>query len=583
VYILKQYFFEVLYLLGEDRKKLKYLIVLFLGVSLLDLVGLGLVVPYSSLIIDPDSAGFFNDIAVQINLPQDKSTLIIFFGVVLISVFFIKTIAIVFVQYILTKFSQNQQARLRAVLLESYQNLSYTTFTQRNSADYVYNIHNLAEQFSNQVILVGLKGVSDIVVAIAIISLLAWNEPYILLIITIVFSSFVFGYDLIFGKKLKSYGACANKASTSILKNIHEAMEGLKEIRVLGKSSYFHARLKAAAKDYGYNQTMYHVLSTTPRYLLELIFISCVSFVAILVVFLEKDISGLFPLLGLYALAAMRLLPIVNGLTNSLTRLRYGRDAVSILYKDMFNIENMRNVEELKGAVKDYDRLNLLTLNQVKYKYPNTNKYVLKDISIEIRSGESIGIIGGSGAGKTTLVDLILGLVKPCYGEINYNGMAFDLQLKQWLSQVAYLPQQIFLVDDTLKANVALGCKIIDEDRVRNALKKAKLLNFVEQLSEGIDTEIGERGVRISGGQRQRVALARAFYHNRDILIMDESTSALDPGTEHEIVKEIQKYKGKRTVITIAHRLSTLQHCDRIYELQNGTIVNTGSYSDFTK
>jgi ABC-type multidrug transport system fused ATPase/permease subunit len=153
--------------------------------------------------------------------------------------------------------------------------------------------------------------------------------------------------------------------------------------------------------------------------------------------------------------------------------------------------------------------------------------------------------------------------------------------LKQWTNRVAYLPQQVFLVDETLRRNVALGCNDIDEDRVINALKKAKLLNFVDQLSEGIDTKVGERGVRLSGGQRQRVALARAFYHNRDILVMDESTSALDSDTEYEIIQEIQKYKGDRTIIVIAHRLTTLKYCDRIYKLQDGKVINIGSYMDF--
>ena len=580
---MKQYFIEILYLLGDDRKKIKYLIMLFFGISLLDLAGLGLIAPYISLIINPDfiSEGLFGKFVAQIGFLKDQNSIILFFGIGLIILFSIKTTVIIFANYLVTKFSQNQQARLRSTLMKAYQGLSYVDFTQRNSAEYVYNIQNLSEQFSNQVVVIGLRMVSDIIVATAIIILLAWNDIHIFLLLVTVFGSFIFGYDFLLGKKLKSYGVRSNKSSTSILKTVHESMEGLKEIRILGKSSYFYKKLKKSAIEYGQYQTMSQVLSTAPRYLLELIFISFIVLLAILVVFLEKNLSELVPVLGLYAVAAMRLMPMVNGITNSLTRLRYGRDAVRILHQDLLNLSNVDSVKVLKDTIQNHDRFNLLKLSDVSFRYPGANLDSLKNISLEINSGDSIGIIGGSGAGKTTLVDLILGLIKPCYGRINYNGIPLESQLKQWLSQVAYLPQQVFLIDDTLKANIALGCNEIDESRVMNALMQAKLLDFVDHLSEGINTKVGERGLRLSGGQRQRVALARAFYHNRDILVMDESTSALDSDTEYEIIQEIQKYKGDRTIIVIAHRLTTLKYCDRIYKLQDGKVINIGSYMDF--
>jgi len=580
---LKRYLIEILYLLGDDRKKIKYLMILFFGMSMLDLAGLGLIVPYISLIINPDfiSEGLFGKFVAQIGFLKDQNSIILFFGIGLIILFSIKTTVIIFANYLVTKFSQNQQARLRSTLMKSYQGLSYVDFTQRNSAEYVYNISNLTEQFSNQVVMIGLRMVSDIIVATAIIILLAWNDIHIFLLLVTVFGSFIFGYDFLFGKKLKSYGVFSNNSSTSILKSVHESMEGLKEIRILGKASYFYNQLKKSAKEYGFYQTMTQVLSSSPRYLLELIFITFVVLLATLVVFLDKNLTELVPVLGLYVVAAMRLLPMVNGITNSLTRLRYGRDAVRILHQDLLNLSKLDSDKVLKDTIQNHDRFNLLKLSDVSFRYPGSNLDSLKNISLEINSGDAIGIIGGSGAGKTTLVDLILGLIKPYNGKINYNGMPLESQLKQWFSQVAYLPQQVFLIDDTLKANIALGCNIIDESRVISALMQAKLLNFVEHLSEGIDTKVGERGLRLSGGQRQRVALARAFYHNRDILVMDESTSALDSDTEYEIIQEIQRYKGDRTIIVIAHRLTTLKHCDRIYKLQDGKIINIGSYMDF--
>ena len=203
----------------------------------------------------------------------------------------------------------------------------------------------------------------------------------------------------------------------------------------------------------------------------------------------------------------------------------------------------------------------------------------MKDISLEIRAGESIALIGPSGSGKTTLVDLLLGLLEPQQGEVRYNGKSIDTSLDEWRSNVAYLPQQVFLIDNTIRCNVALGCNEteIDDLKVCESLKKAKLSEFVDQLPQGIYTKIGERGVRISGGQRQRIALARAFYHERNVLVLDEATSALDYEIEQEIVDEIKHLKGEKTMIVIAHRLSTVRHCDRIYKLNQGKIIECGT------
>ena len=581
---MKKYFAEILYLLGDDRKKIRYLIILFFGISLFDLVGLGLIAPYISLIINPDfiSEGLFGNFISRFGFLKDQNSMVVFFGICLVIIFSIKTTVIIFVNYLVTRFSQNQQARLRTTLMKSYQKLSYVDFTQRNSADFVYNIQSLCEQFSNQVVLTSLRMVSDIIVGSAIILLLAWNDLQIFILLVAVFGTFIFGYDFLLGKKLKSYGVRSNKSSTSILKTVHESMEGLKEIRILGKSSYFYKKLKKSAIEYGQYQTMSQVLSTAPRYLLELIFISFIVLLAILIVFLEKNLVEIVPLLGLYAVAAMRLMPIINGITNSLNRLRYGRDAVRILYRDLFNLSSKDNFKVLEDTIVQNDeRFIQLKLCDVSFRYPDVNLDALKNISLEINSGESIGIIGGSGAGKTTLVDLILGLIKPYDGSINFNGMPLESQLKKWLSKVAYLPQEVFLIDDTLKANVALGFNKIDENRLKSALMQARLLDFVKQLPEGINTKVGERGLRLSGGQRQRVALARAFYHNRDILVMDESTSALDSDTEYEIIQEIQKHKGERTIIVIAHRLTTLKYCDRIYKLKDGKVIKVDSYLNF--
>ena len=215
----------------------------------------------------------------------------------------------------------------------------------------------------------------------------------------------------------------------------------------------------------------------------------------------------------------------------------------------------------------------------MQFTYQKTKCPALKQVTLNIRAGESIGLIGPSGSGKTTMVDVLLGLLEPQKGEIYYNGKDLIESLDEWRAQVAYLPQQVFIIDNSLRNNIALGMEDeeIDDVQLHEAIRQARLTELVEQLPDGVETILGERGIRLSGGQRQRVALARAFYHGRSVLVMDEATSALDNETEQEIVEEIRHFKGKKTMIVIAHRLTTVQHCDRIYRLENGEITETGS------
>ena len=290
-------------------------------------------------------------------------------------------------------------------------------------------------------------------------------------------------------------------------------------------------------------------------------------------------------MLGMFGVAAMRIAPSINQIIVSLGHLRFGRHGVSLLYKDIKKIKasGIYNKDNSKCTPNyKYEEFRSLEIKSVSFKYEDMQTYAIRKISLNIKAGDSIGIIGPSGSGKTTLIDLLLGLLNPQEGNIFYNDSNVKDDYSQYLSQIAYLPQQVFMSDNTLLSNVALGTKSedIDISKVNYALDKASLSSFVKQLPLGLDTVMGERGVRLSGGQRQRVALARAFYYDRSILVMDESTSALDHNTEQEIINEIKEIKGKKTMIVIAHRFTTIQHCDRIYKLEKGAIIDCGSYEE---
>ena len=293
--------------------------------------------------------------------------------------------------------------------------------------------------------------------------------------------------------------------------------------------------------------------------------------------------NSALPVISAFGVASLRLMPSIAQVIASFTQVRFGKYAVDLLYEDINNFEPISgskiSIDSKKSVFKS------LELSNITYSYPNIEQTTIKNISITILNGEAIGIIGSSGSGKTTLIDIFLGLLKPEKGRILYNKENIDNNLHNWREQVAYLPQQVFLIDDSIEKNIALGEEQsnIDKKQVESAIRKSKLEDLVISLPEGIKTKIGENGVRLSGGQRQRIALARAFYHNRSVLVLDESTSSLDYETEREIVNEIQELKGNKTMIVVAHRLNTLEHCDRIYKIEKGEIISSGSYEDIVK
>jgi ABC-type multidrug transport system fused ATPase/permease subunit len=305
----------------------------------------------------------------------------------------------------------------------------------------------------------------------------------------------------------------------------------------------------------------------------------------------NKEMSHIIPTLALFALATLRLLPSITRVMSNLTLLRFCKKAVDVVYSDLnwakegaeLDQNRMASKENLaQKAAKPFVLSNNLELNNIRFKYPNSTSYAIDEIDIKIHKGESVALIGPSGSGKTTLVDMILGLLEPTEGSILIDGEDVRKNLRSWRKSIGYIPQSIFLSDDTVKNNVAFGVPAdeIDEAAVRRALRAAQLNEFVNTLPHKLETLVGERGVRLSGGQRQRIGIARALYHNPDILILDEATSSLDTETELEVTRAIEELSGEKTLILIAHRLSTAKKCQRIYKIAQGKIVAAGSFQD---
>ena len=380
---------------------------------------------------------------------------------------------------------------------------------------------------------------------------------------------------LVYGKSAAILGEAPTAEAVDYLekqikKNIPSIKQLINEIVIEKNSSYF-----SRAKD--------GIISTQIETLFEYTIIKLYTISSI---FLGENIQSLLPVLGVFSVASIRLKSTSSKLIQSISRIKQHQFATQRLWEDLKYFKSFE-----KGQILPNDSIQLpsnspfhsVRFENISFSYKKATVFALKQITFTINNGDSIGIIGKSGAGKTTLVDVLLGLLIPQSGTISLNEEELnDENLKKWRKQVAYIPQEIFLIDDSLKKNIALGIndEEICEERLRKAIRQARLDELVQQLPQKVDTVIGERGIRLSGGQRQRVALARAFYYQRNVLIMDEATSALDNETENEIIDEIKDLEGKVTLIIIAHRLSTLKYCNKIYRLEAGQIITEGSFEE---
>jgi ATP-binding cassette, subfamily B, bacterial PglK len=581
----RKYLKEIIYLLGVDKKRIPALLILFIGVSLLDIAGIGIIGPYIALVLDPTALeGTLGKIVDTLGLPHEQLHLLTILGIMLVVIFLIKTVVAVLVHRTIIRFSLDKMADLCSQLMASYQAMPYSEYIQRNSSEYIYNIQTLTSQYISQVLQPLLYIMSNGILVLAIMALLAWQDLSALILLATLLGTVVLGYDKLFKNKIREYGKEANIASTTLVQGVHEGIEGLKEIRILNKEDYFFQMVDNGVKKYSKYNTYSQVTAATPRYILELIMVIFVVLLVISTIHGSGNLQAMFPTMAMFGVAALRLLPSANTLSSSLISLRYNRDAVTRLYNDLKyhqqKIINHQSSSKTHSSTRiQHEPFAKLELKYISFRYSKESSKAINQIFITINSGDSIGLIGSSGSGKTTLVDLILGLLEPQEGTIYYNGKPIEQAWKEWRSQVAYLPQEVFLIDNTLRNNIALGVNEseIDEEKIDIVIKQARLIELVNQLPQGKETFLGERGVRLSGGQRQRIALARAFYHGREVLVMDEATSALDSETEREIVEEIERLKGKKTMIVIAHRLTTLQHCDRIYELKDGKIIESVS------
>lgn len=585
------YLKQIIFIIGNDRSRVPFLILIFIASSLLDIVGLGIIFPYVSLILNPDSSldPLTLHFLSMFGANMENSRIILIIGACLVLVFLFKVCFSLFVNWVILNFSYLKGAKLRTTLMNKYQNIPYGEYLNRNSSEYIHSIQMLSAQFAQNTMQATLRLVSEGIMLTAILSFLAWTDiTALLILLSLVFGVIVL-YDKIFKNKITNYGKYTNIDQANLVKGTNESIQGLKEIRILGVEQFFLQKVSNSAYSYAKSFAKSQVLGLAPRYILEftlILFIVILVFISILSGHASQNIV---PTLSVFAVSSLRLIPAANSLSNGISQLRFGRHATQLIYDDIAVSNEVRpesdktqNDSFVPETAKGYQEFKSLELREINFSYPSSGKLVLDKVSLSVKAGETIGIIGTTGSGKTTLINVMLGLLKSSNGQTLINGSSVSDNLLALRRYVAYLPQQIFLTDDSLRNNIALGIQPddISDDIIWNHLRKVRLEEFVKDLPNGLDTMVGEHGMRLSGGQCQRVALARSLYHDRSMLVLDESTSSLDGETEKQIISELKDLKGEKTIVMIAHRLSTLEHCDRIYSLNENRSLTVVDYKD---
>jgi len=593
------YLSKVLYVLTGSRKSLIFLLLIFIFTSILEAFGIGLVGPFISLASNPESIQSISilDWAYRKSGVESPQQFIPMVGFVIIIVFSIQALLYFLAQTYIYRYTHQQKSRLIARLLKAYLTAPYIFYLKQNTANIIKNIITETNVFSNGCLLGLLIFTTNGIVVGVLMGLMAYSSSLLLVMVLVILVPTFLLFNKL-GHRFKRWGRTQSETQREMIRTVNHGLGGLKETRVIGCESYFEKKMDAQVRKYARAATLSQASSLLPNIFIKTcLIIFVVLFVSLFNIFFTESEQDLTAVMGVFAVAAVRLIPAASQFISAMGKMRTSSHALDMLYLDLKEIEKREvhnRLESLNGSTakesvkrrkKDRNSLNFanqIELIDVNYRYPGASELSLDQISFKIKKGESIALIGKSGAGKTTLVDVILGLLELESGDIEVDGVSIYNNLRSWQNLVGYIPQSIFLTDDTIERNIAFGVpdNQIDQGRLDKAIKAAQLEELVEQLPDGIKTAVGERGVRLSGGQRQRIGIARAIYHEREILVLDEATAALDNETESRVTAAINSLAGTKTLIVIAHRLSTVENCDRVYMLEKGRVVKSGSYQE---
>lgn len=562
-------------LTSNQRRAAIVLFVLMLIGMVMETLGLGLVIPVLALMTQSDLASKYPSMVPWLNSignPSHKH-LIIVGMLTLVGVYAFKALFLAFLAWRQAHFAYGLQANLSQRLFEGYLRQPYTFHLQRNSAQLIRNTISQVSSITS-VIQQGILLSTEVLVLLGISAMLLVVEPLGAILVVSALGLAAWGFNQLSRNRILRWGTALQFHEGLRIQHLQEGLGGAKDVKLLGRESDFLTQYQQHNTGSARVSQRQATLQALPRLWLELLAITGLASLVLVIIWQGKPLDTLLPTLGLFAAAAFRLMPSVNRVLGAVQNVRFSLPVIDTLHSELYLLGNTK--DQLLGQPLPFK--NTLVLDNINFQYPSTAAKALCSISLTVPKGSSIGFIGSSGAGKSTLVDIILGLLTPSSGRVLVDGLDIQTNLRGWQDQIGYVPQSIYLTDDTLRRNVAFGLPNgqIDETAVWCAIRAAQLEQFVNDLPLGLDTVVGERGIRLSGGQRQRIGIARALYHDPSVLVLDEATSSLDSATERGVMDAVRALKGGKTFIIVAHRLSTVEHCDHLFRLDRGIVVEKG-------
>lgn len=569
--------FELNYLF--DRR-LKWRLVKILGIIMLgagaELVGVSIILPIVNLATNKNALqgnSYCRTISRITGFEETNQVLLILLCIT-VMIYVIKNVYLSWMTHKMNCFSKDIRRQFAIRLMESYMKQPYSYFLNKNTAEIMRSINNdtvnLYSAISNS-----MQVISQVITVIFIIGFLAVTNPMMTLVIALLLGGCAVIIILFLQRPMRRMGREFQKLSAYLLLYSKQAFEGIKDVKIQNKEGYFIDEYDKVFDKAAEIEKRSNLLSYIPKYLIETVCIGGImGFLGVSIV-IGGDIAELVPQLAVFTVGAFKLLPSINAIYTNFSGIIYHKASIDIIYHDIKEVEKtIVDFREEPNQEKVVVLQKCIQLDNISFSYDSGKTEILTNVNLEIKKGLSVAFIGESGGGKTTLVDIILGLLDPQGGKVLVDGKNIQGCKRQWHNMIGYIPQVIFLLDDSIKKNVAFGVpeNQINQKRLWEVLEQAHLKEFVEGLAEGLETNVGEAGTRLSGGQRQRIGIARALYHNPDVLIFDEATSALDNETEKEVMEAIDGLHGKKTMIMVAHRLTTIENCDEVYRVSNQSI-----------
>lgn len=573
----------------RQKRQMAGLAVLILIGGVLETMSVSMMLPVVQVIMDPDSLmtnAYVAGIVRMLHIDSGRQLIILMLGA-LIVLFVVKNAYLLFQTYVQNTFVTRNRNRMISRVMREFLNRPYEEYLGADIPT-VFRLTDSDIPNAFELILVMIQMLTEVVVTVFICCALVIVSPAMCLFIVVIFLGMTIMITKVLKPRLNEIGRRNQSIQSRIAKWRIQSIYGLKDVKVLHREEFF-VRNYYESGAIGANVARnYAVLNNLPRLLIETVFMAAMLLFIMLYMLRGGDISVLIPQLSAFAVAAVRIMPSASRINTYLSQIAYSQPCLDYLYENLTAEMKVDVNGSVTGLIKgdqgqtETDRHPLelkdkIVLDHISFTYPNTEKPIFTDAHMEVHKGQSVGIMGPSGAGKSTIVDILLGLLHAKEGTITCDGVSIFDDYASWLGKIGYIPQAIYLIDESIRDNIAFGIDAdkIDDKRIWEVLEEAQLKEFVEELPDGLDTTIGDRGVRISGGQRQRLGIARALYHNPEILVFDEATSALDGDTEKAVMDAVNSFHGRKTMVIIAHRLNTIAKCDVIYKVENEKIVES--------